>query len=99
MQVHDGAETASPHGTTPEKDYPMSLNLYAVPDDGAEFQSWCGGNIGGSNESCVEVAELPGGGFAVQDSKPEGSGRQLRFTADELDAFAVGWIAQRGLTA
>jgi hypothetical protein len=79
----------------------MTTNLYDQAIDGAEFQSWCGGNLGGSNESCVEVAAIPGTdtAFIVQDSKPEGAGRQLRFTTDELDAFATGWVTKRGLTA
>ncbi|MEV4180112.1 DUF397 domain-containing protein [Streptosporangium canum] len=41
----------------------------------------------GSN--CVEVAELPGGGRAVRDSKdPEGP--RLRFTPAEWQAFIGG---------
>jgi hypothetical protein len=41
----------------------------------------------GSN--CVEVADLPGGGRAVRDSKNPG-GPVLRFTATEWSAFLHG---------
>jgi hypothetical protein len=41
----------------------------------------------GSN--CVEVADLPGGGRAVRDSKNPG-GAMLTFTASEWDAFLDG---------
>jgi hypothetical protein len=79
----------------------MTDSLYALPLDPGQFKSYCGGNLTGDNESCVEVAEIPGTPdvYAVQDNKPDGAGRQLRFTAQELDSFALGWIAERGLTA
>ncbi|MGC4948573.1 hypothetical protein ACLQ2N_20510 [Streptomyces sp. DT224] len=43
---------------------------------------------------------LPGAksSFAIRDNKPEGAGKELRFTGSELDAFAAGWGKQRGLT-
>ena len=41
------------------------------------------GNGGGN---CVEVADLPGGGAAVRDSKDPG-GPTLRFDSGEWDAF------------
>ncbi|MBO4204870.1 DUF397 domain-containing protein [Micromonospora echinofusca] len=76
-------------------------NLYDLPIDGVQIQALCGGNLTSDNESCVGVGEIPGGGgFVVTDTKPEGAARPgLRFTAEELDAFAVGWTARRGLTA
>ncbi|SCL22081.1 DUF397 domain-containing protein [Micromonospora inyonensis] len=76
-------------------------NLYDLPIEGVQIQSYCGGNLTSDNESCVGVAEIPGGaGFVVTDTKPEGSAlASLRFTAEELDTFAVGWIARRNLTA
>jgi hypothetical protein len=47
----------------------------------------------------VEIAPIPGASaFIVRDTKPEGSGRELRFTTRELDSFALGYAAQRGLT-
>lgn len=39
--------------------------------------------------NCVEVADLPGGGRAVRDSKDPG-GPVLRFTRAEWAAFADG---------
>lgn len=79
----------------------MKIGLYGLPVEGAEFQSWCGGNLGGSNETCVKVAEIPGapGTFVVQDSKADGAGRELRFTANELDSFTEGWTAFRSMSA
>lgn len=76
-------------------------NLYALPTEGVKPQSYCGGNLTGDNESCLAFAEIPGapGAFVLTDTKPQGAGREIRVTADELDSFATGWIAQRGLTA
>lgn len=47
----------------------------------------------GGGEECVEVAELPDGGFALRDSKDPG-GPVLTFTAGERAAFIRG--AQAG---
>lgn len=40
----------------------------------------------GSNDNCVEVAALPGGGFAVRDSK-DTKGPALEFTVSEWRTF------------
>lgn len=78
----------------------MDGNLYAlaVPESAA-FEQYCGGNLGGSNETCVSFAAIPGAesSFVVRDSKPEGAGKELRFTEAELDAFTAGWVKQRSL--
>ncbi|GIH66312.1 MULTISPECIES: DUF397 domain-containing protein [Microbispora] len=43
----------------------------------------------GNGDNCVEVADLPGGGAAVRDSKnPDGP--KLFFTAGEWQAFLGG---------
>jgi hypothetical protein len=42
-----------------------------------------------SNSNCVEIANLPGGGVAVRDSK-DPAGPMLQCTADEWLAFAAG---------
>jgi hypothetical protein len=42
-----------------------------------------------SNSNCVEIANLPGGGVAVRDSKDPG-GPMLQFTAGEWHAFVSG---------
>jgi hypothetical protein len=75
-------------------------NLYALPVDGAKPESYCGGNLTGDNESCLAVAEIPGaqGAFVLTDTKPEGAGYELRATAEELDNFAIGWVAKRRLS-
>jgi len=77
----------------------MTGDLYQMPSNGAKFTKFCGGNLQSEHESCVELAPIPGAAsaFIVRDSKSEGSGRELRFTAQELDDFALGYAAQRGL--
>lgn len=77
----------------------MSGDLYQTPSGDAEFTRYCGGNLQSENESCVSIAPLPGspGAFILRDTKAQGSGRELRFTAQELDNFALGYAAQRGL--
>jgi Domain of unknown function (DUF397) len=42
----------------------------------------------GNGGNCVEVADLPGGGRAVRDSKDR-QGTVLRFTASEWAAFTA----------
>lgn len=44
---------------------------------------------GGNNGQCVEVADLPGGGRAVRDSKDR-TGPVLRFAPAEWAAFTAG---------
>ena len=44
----------------------------------------------GSGGNCVEVADLPGGGRAVRDSKLGDTGPVLRFTPAEWQAFVAG---------
>ncbi|WP_030271166.1 DUF397 domain-containing protein [Streptomyces sp. NRRL B-24484] len=75
-------------------------NLYELPLDGAVFELQCGGNLGSENESCVDLAAIPGAeeGFVLRDSKTEGAGREVRYEGAELDAFAVNWVRSRGLT-
>ncbi|MGX1301308.1 hypothetical protein RKD35_002796 [Streptomyces albogriseolus] len=62
-----------------------ATGLYALPLDGAQFTALCGGNQGGENEQCMEIAPIPGveDAFAVRDNKVEG-GPVLRFTGAEL---------------
>jgi len=45
-----------------------------------------------ADNHCVEVADLPGGGVAVRDSK-DPNRPALRFTAEEWHAFRLGVIA------
>lgn len=44
---------------------------------------------GGQGGACVEVADLPGGGVAVRDSKDQ-AGPMLMFTPEEWQAFIGG---------
>ncbi|MCX5420773.1 DUF397 domain-containing protein [Streptomyces sp. NBC_00078] len=76
----------------------MEGNLYTLPVDSVETTNFCGGPC---TEGCVDFAEIPGAvdSFVVRDSKPEGAGKELRFTTAELDDFALGWVTKRGLTA
>lgn len=77
----------------------MELDLYSLPTNGVKMQR-CGGNLGSENQQCVEFGEIPGskGAYVLGDTKNPGAG-QLRFTTEELDAFALNYIAGRGLTA
>jgi hypothetical protein len=82
------------------KDEAMNADLYQIPANGAKFATFCGGNLQSDQESCVQVAQIPGStpGVILRDSKPEGSGRELRFTTQEMDNFVKGYAAQRGLS-
>ncbi|WP_129307853.1 DUF397 domain-containing protein [Streptomyces sp. L2] len=73
--------------------------IYGVSVDMAGFETFCGGNLQGEHESCVELAVIPSAGpaYALRDSKPEGVGRELRFTETELDDFVRGYARRRGL--
>ncbi|MEU0739133.1 DUF397 domain-containing protein [Streptomyces sp. NPDC006134] len=74
-------------------------DLYELPVADTPVKKWCGGNLGGDNETCVATIPLAGvaDAFAVVDSKPAGSGKELRMTGAELDSFAIEWARSRGL--
>jgi Domain of unknown function (DUF397) len=58
-------------------------DLYAIDLSGAV---WRKSPFSNGAEQCVEIADLPGGGVAVRDSKnPEREA--LRYTAEEWAAF------------
>jgi hypothetical protein len=58
----------------------------AMPESGL---TWVKSSLSFSNGNCVEVADLPGGGVGVRNSRhPEGE--ILRFTPDEWQAFVGG---------
>ncbi|MHC5705172.1 DUF397 domain-containing protein [Streptomyces tirandamycinicus] len=50
-------------------------NLYSLPVQGTQFQNFCGGNLQGEHESCVEVGQIPGSvsSYVLRDNKPEGA--------------------------
>lgn len=62
---------------------------YELIKAGLEFRK---SSFSADNGGCVEVAELPGGGMAVRDSKsPERP--PLLYTAEEWTAFLLGVVA------
>ncbi|ARF55096.1 DUF397 domain-containing protein [Streptomyces gilvosporeus] len=73
-------------------------NLYTLPVNDDSFKNYCGGNLQSEHESCVEISALGTTGFALRDSKPEGAGKELRFTTVEMDDFVRGYAEQRGIS-
>ena len=55
----------------------------------AEPPAWVKSSLSFANGNCVEVAELPGGGIGVRNSR-DASGAVLSFTPDEWHAFLGG---------
>ncbi|WP_455353569.1 DUF397 domain-containing protein [Streptomyces sp. SYSU K217416] len=78
----------------------MIRDLYSLPTEGAEVRQFCGGNLQGEHEACVKFAKIPGAesAYVLTDSKPEGAGQEVRYTEAELDAFVIGYAAERGLS-
>ncbi|MEU0687306.1 DUF397 domain-containing protein [Streptomyces uncialis] len=76
----------------------MDSDLYTLPVSGIETTNFCGGPC---TEGCVDFAAIPGAddSYVLRDSKPEGVGKELRFTTAELDDFALAWVKERGLSA
>ncbi|MFC5723090.1 DUF397 domain-containing protein [Streptomyces gamaensis] len=52
---------------------------------------WRKSSYSNGGEHCVEIADLPGGGVAVRDSK-DPDRPDLRYTTDEWNAFRSGVI-------
>lgn len=63
---------------------------YSGQGNCVEVGRWTKSSYSASNGSCVEVAALPEGGRALRDSKDNGSGPILYFTASEWSAFKAG---------
>jgi len=70
------------------------LYLVEVPDEA--FRTRCGGNIGGSLESCVSFADIPGepGALVLRDTKLGSSSPELRFSAAEMTDFVAAITGQ-----
>jgi hypothetical protein len=64
-------------------------DLYSVEIPDEAFQTPCGGNIGGSLESCVSYAEIPGrpGSYALRDTKLGAASGEVRYSAAEMNDF------------
>ncbi|THA72482.1 DUF397 domain-containing protein [Streptomyces sp. A0642] len=76
-----------------------STNLYDRSVEG-DFSYLCNGNgTEESMESCLSLAQLNGGGYAIRDTKAEGAGRELRGTSSELLSFAQHVIDKVGPSA
>ena len=56
-------------------------------DQGA--YGWRKSKASGSQNECVEVGEFPAGDIAVRDTKAEGAGPVLGFTAEAWSAFVA----------
>ena len=73
-------------------------DLYSieVPEDA--FSTRCGGNLGGSLESCVSYAEIPGqpGAVVLRDTKLGSATPELRFTAQEMTDFLGAFTTADG---
>ncbi|GAA0358411.1 DUF397 domain-containing protein [Streptomyces blastmyceticus] len=61
-------------------------DLYAIDLTGAVWRKSPDSN---TNEHCVEITDLPGGGVAIRDSKNPNR-PDLRYTANEWAAFRSG---------
>lgn len=59
------------------------------PEGPGSGPNWVKSSLSFSNGNCVEVADLPGGGIGVRNSR-DVSGPVLRFTPDEWHAFIGG---------
>ncbi|MFT2019699.1 DUF397 domain-containing protein [Streptomyces sp. 796.1] len=63
-------------------------DLYDLTLDGAQFAKACGGNTHPDGESCVTLARIGDGAWAMGDSKRPDA-EPLRFTTAELHAAGI----------
>ncbi|MER0241899.1 DUF397 domain-containing protein [Streptomyces sp. HSW2009] len=63
-------------------------DLYDLTLDGAQFAKPCGGNTHPDGESCVTLARIGDGAWAMGDSKRPDA-EPLRFTTAELHAAGI----------
>ncbi|MFJ5264321.1 DUF397 domain-containing protein [Streptomyces sp. NPDC088387] len=64
------------------------IDLYALDLSGASFVRVCGGNTHPDGESCVTLARIGDGAWALGDSKRPGT-EPLRFTSAELRVAGI----------
>lgn len=71
-------------------------DLYSLEIPETAFRTPCGGNIGGSLESCVSFADIPGepGAYAIRDTKLGTASPTLRFNAAEMTGFVTAITGQ-----
>ena len=72
-------------------------DIYTADLTGAVWMTACGGNSdeNGDEETCIAFARIPGG-MAIRDTKAPDAGT-LRFRESEIEAFALRYLAERGL--
>ena len=66
----------------------MDRHSPGSPSEGPALH-WVKSSLSFCNGNCVEVADLPGGGIGVRNSRDR-HGAVLRFTPDEWQAFLGG---------
>jgi hypothetical protein len=67
----------------------MAQPCNGIPADELTGATWQKSRLSNPSGNCVEVARLPGGGFAVRNSR-DPHGPALVYTPDEMAAFILG---------
>ena len=67
----------------------MTQPYNGIPADELTGAAWQKSRLSNPSGNCVEVAELPGVGFAVRNSR-DPHGPALVYTPDEMAAFILG---------
>ena len=67
----------------------MTQPYNGIPADELTGATWQKSRMSNPSGNCVEVARLPGGGFAVRNSR-DPHGPALVYTPDEMAAFILG---------
>ena len=67
----------------------MTQPYNGIPADELTGATWQKSRLSNPSGNCVEVARLPGGGFAVRNSR-DPHGPALVYTPHEMAAFILG---------